>query len=78
MYVSGNGIYTIITKDKFLEYLSNRGKIMLPYTKSIGENDTLFFSSQFISLKNEDIQVVTLLKTKDFSFDPFVSHKSKC
>ena len=70
-------IYSFLTNDHILEYISNMGDNMIPYSIAIGEEDIYFLSPHCNYIKRAKIKDDELLKTRESSFDPFDYHLEK-
>ena len=77
VYDGANKIYSFITIDHILEYISNMGDNMIPYSIAIGEEIIYFLSSHCKFVKRAKIKNDRLLKTNGISIDPFDYHLEK-
>ena len=77
VYVGANKIYSFITNDHILEYISNMGDNTIPYAVAIGEENIYFLSPHCKCIKRAKIKDDELLKTDGNSIDPFDYHLEK-
>ena len=71
VYVGANEIYSFITNDHILKYISNMGDNMIPYSIAIGEENIYCLSPHCKCIKRANIKNDELLKTNGISIDPF-------
>ena len=77
VYVGANKIYSFVTNDHILEYISNKGDKMIPYSIAIGEESVYFLSPDRKCTKRAKIKDDELLKANGNSIDPFDYHVEK-
>ena len=77
VYIAGDKIISFITNDHFLEYISNMGGKMIPYSIAIGEENICILSPHCNCRKRAKIKDDELLKTNGNSIDPFDCHLEK-
>ena len=71
LYVGGDIKYSFITNDQILNYISNMGNNLIPYSIAVGEENVYFLSPHCKHTKRVKIRDIDLLKTKRNSVDPF-------
>ena len=74
VYVGANKIYSLITNDHILYYISDMGNNLIPYSIAVGEENVYFVSLHCKFTKRVIIRDVDKLKTNGTSVDPFDYH----
>ena len=77
VYVRGDKIFSFITNDQFLNYISNMGNNLVPYNIAVGEEIVYFFSTHCKNTKRINFRYVDFLKTNENSVDLFDYHVEK-
>ena len=70
-------VYSFITNDQIMKYISNMGDNLIPYSKSVVEENVYFLSPHCKYTKIVKIRDVDLFKTNGNSVDPFDYHLQK-
>ena len=73
VYVGASKIYSFLTNDHILEYISNMRDNMIPYSIAIGEENINFVSPRCKCIKRAKIKDDELLKTYKFYWSVWLS-----
>ena len=77
VFVGAIKIYSFVTNDHILEYISNMGHNKIPYSIAIGEENVYFLSPHCKYTRSVVIKDVDLSKTNGNSVDSFDYHLEK-
>ena len=59
VYVGANKVYSFITNDYILEYVSNMGDNMIPYSIAVGEENIYFLSPHCKCKVKQKLEMIT-------------------
>ena len=71
VYIGGNKVGSFLSNDDVLEYISNMGKIITPYSIANGDEYIYFLTPYFKFFKRETINNDEIVKTNEKSVDPY-------
>ena len=74
VYIGADIIYSFITTDHILQYISNVGDNLIPFSIAIGKENIYFLSPNCKYIKREKNKNIELLETNGISIDPFNYH----
>ena len=71
LYISGDKVFSFLTKGHIYKYISKMGKNLIPYSNSTGGEYIYFLTPHFKFIKREMINKNELLNTNERSVDAY-------